>query len=307
MTHRTVVAAVSVIVGLLTAPQGQAQPAQARPSFEVASVKVNAHCEPGQGHFGISPGGLYLPCISLRALIRNAYGDPFNGGNLPARRLEALGGPSWLDSDRYDISAKAEAAASREQIMGPMLQSLIEERFNLKVHKEPRDAAVYALTVAKSGTKLQPSKEGSCTPIDLSNLPGPPGPGGGPGEPMPKYCGFFGGRGIGKAAGMVFDWYGMTIAEFAGMLPSFVDRPIVDKTGLTARFDIHLEFVPELVVSVATTLNGVPVPAAGANSGDASGPSIFVALEEQLGLKLSPARSPVDVIVVDRAERPSAN
>jgi uncharacterized protein (TIGR03435 family) len=93
-----------------------------------------------------------------------AYGDLFTGGRFPARRFEVLSGPGWLDSDRYDISAKTQGGASPEQVMGPMLQiqMLLEERFNVKVHMEPRDTAVYALTVAKSGPKLQPSKCPAC-------------------------------------------------------------------------------------------------------------------------------------------------
>ena len=109
---------------------------------------------------------------------------------------------------------------------------------------------------------------------------------------------------------MTSDGYGMTMAEFAGrMLSGFLDRPIVDKTGLTGSYDIHLEFVRGDGPSGMALLNGVysPDSLAGTSGADTSGPSIFTAVREQLGLKLVPDKSPLEVIVVDNAERPSAN
>jgi len=107
---------------------------------------------------------------------------------------------------------------------------------------------------------------------------------------------------------LVQDWYGVTMAEFAGrMISSHVDRPVIDKTRLTGRYDVHLEFVPDDMPGAgAARLNGVDRPDLPAPSGDATGPSIFTALQ-QLGLKLSPAKGSMEVIVVDHAEKPSAN
>ncbi len=109
---------------------------------------------------------------------------------------------------------------------------------------------------------------------------------------------------------MSADWDGVTMAELAGrMLPAYVDRPVVDRTGLTGRFNVHLEFVPPRPVG-PIFLNGqeMPAPAPGAEApAEPSGPSIFTALQKQLGLKLSPGKDPLDVIVVDRVERPSEN
>jgi uncharacterized protein (TIGR03435 family) len=216
--------------------------------------------------------------------------------------MEVQGGPGWLDTDRYDILAKSEDNATA-QSAAPMLQTLLEQRFKVKVHKEPRDSSVYILTVAKGGPKLQPTKEGSCTPMDLNNIQPPARPK--PGEPMPRYCGMGGGRG---SLGLwVADWYGVSMAELAGrMLTSYVDRPVVDQTGLAERFDVHIEFVPERT-SGPVTLNGVVTPDLPAPSADPAGPSIFSALEKQLGLKLSPGKAPLDIIIVDHAEKPSAN
>jgi uncharacterized protein (TIGR03435 family) len=154
--------------------------------------------------------------------------------------MQVLNGPSWIDTDRYYISAKPEAKASPAEMMGPMLQTLLEDRFSLKVHKEPRDTPVYELTVAEQNPKLRPSKDGDCIPIDLTNLSGARPK---PGDPAPNYCG--GGRVRMSGDVMSADWDGVTMAELAGrMLPSYVDRPVVDRTGLTERFNVHLEFVP---------------------------------------------------------------
>lgn len=213
--------AVPVAVGIVNAPAIRAQSPHATPSaaagptFEVASVKPSANCEGAGGSPGQSPVTLNLPCVPLRGLIRMAYSfSGLVGANLPSRRIEVLGGPGWIDTDRYDIFAKAAGNASQAEMMGPMLQTLLEERFKVKVHKESRDAPVYELTVAKNGPKLQPSKDGSCVPMDLNNLPGNVKPG----DPMPNFCG--GGGGKRKEGALITDWYGVSMAEYAGRMLS---------------------------------------------------------------------------------------
>ncbi len=292
-----------LVLFTLVAAQVQAQSTPQRAAFEVASIKLNKNCGAGAVLPRISPGGITLPCLSVRILIRLAY-SAFNGADLNARLMQVLNGPGWIDTDRYDISAKPEAKASAAE-MAPMLQTLLEDRFNLKVHKEPRDTPVYELTVAEQNPKLRPSKDGDCIPIDLTNLSGARPK---PGDPAPNYCG--GGRARMSGDVMSADWVGITMAELAGrMLPAYVDRPVVDRTGLTGRFNVHLEFVPPRPVG-PIFLNGqeMPAPAPGAEApAEPSGPSIFTALQKQLGLKLSPGKDPLDVIVVDRVERPSEN
>ena len=169
--------------------------------------------------------------------------------------------------------------------------------------REARDSSVYLLTVAKGGPKLQPTKEGSCTPYDLSNLR-PPLPK--PGEPMPRYCG--GGEQQTKKESLTLEnWYGVTLSELAGrMLAGKVNLPVVDRTGLAGRFDVHLEYVRAYNAPGPVTVNGVVTPDA-PPADDSAGPSIFSALEKQLGLKLSLGKAPLDVIIVDHAEKPSAN
>ncbi len=226
------------------------------------------------------------------------------GAGLGARAMEVQGGPSWLDTDRYDIQAQSESTAIAQSV-APMLQTLLEQRFKVRIHKEARDTSVYILTVANAGPKLQPMQEGSCTLMDLNNLPRPTPPK--PGDPMPRYCGA-GGQRTNSGSLTVENWYGLTMSELAGrMLPSTVDLPVVDKTGLAERFDIHIEFVREYHMSGPVILNGVVTPDLPAPPVDSSGPSIFSALEKQLGLKLSPGKATLDVLIVDHAEKPSEN
>jgi uncharacterized protein (TIGR03435 family) len=250
----------------------------------------------------VSPGRLDLYCVALRNLVSVAYGT-FSGENVNTRRLEVVGGPHWIDTDKFDISAKAEGGATGPQMMGPMLQALLEDRFQVKVHVGSQDGPVYAMTVAKNGPKLQPTKEGSCVPIDLNNTPRTPSKRG----EQPKPCGFGGGL-THDGVNFVADWYGTTMAQLAGrFLQSYVGRPVIDRTGLAGQFDIHLEYVREDAPRGPTLLDGQPIPDLPAPTADSTGPSIFTALESQLGLKLSPTRGPVDVIIVDQAEKPSAN
>lgn len=260
--------------------------AQPRPSFEVASVKLNPNCQ-GGGLNNLKPGGLDLPCTPLRKMIAIAYSNAIAGGTLNPRGLtEVIGGPAWLDSDRYDIVAKAAGNPPLAEILGPMFQSLLEDRFKVQVHKESRETDVYLLTVDPRGLKIQPTAEGSCIPLDLNHRPSTPPA---PGQPMPKFCGASGASGNGSK--IVLDSTGVTMAELAGRaLSRFADRPIVDQIGLAGRYNVHLEFVRDNDPNTAD-----------------SGPTIFTALEEQLGLRLRPGKAPVEVIVVDRAAKPSAN
>jgi uncharacterized protein (TIGR03435 family) len=275
------------ILGLLAA--GFAAQTQPRPGFEVATLKRNTNCQIDPTR-GPSPGRLDLVCLPIRAYIRVAYGV-FTGNSINARRIEVLGGPAWLDSERYDLAAKAAGPAPPVEMMGPMLQMLLEERLQLKVHTEPRETAVYEMILPFGKPKFQPVKDGSCTPMDFA---GPAKPG-----DTTKYCGAGTQRPSGSGT-TAADWTAITMDELAGrMLPSLVDRPVVNRTGLKGRYDIHLEFGGS--IRTGEFLNGEPVRVP---PSDSTGPSIFTALQS-LGLKLTPAKAPLDVIVIDRVERPS--
>jgi uncharacterized protein (TIGR03435 family) len=153
---RSIVFFVSFLVLLTTATS----PAQSTPpAFDVASVKLNTNCRPGSGgRLAVSPRNLALPCASLRGLIRLAYGGVLVGSVLGAGQIDVQGGPGWLDTERYDVLAKSEGSAAG-QTAAPMLQTLLEERFKVKVHKETKSSAVYILTAAHGGPKLQMAKE----------------------------------------------------------------------------------------------------------------------------------------------------
>ena len=280
------------MAGLLFGAAALAQ-TPARPAFEAAAIHLHPNCTgQGGGRGNLSSGRLDLPCASIRSLIRAAHGMFDANGKMLARPVSAIGGPGWLDSDLYDLDAKAEGAASLDQTVGRMLQTFLEDRCKLKVHREARETPVYALTVAKGGPKLKESTPDSCIPLDLTHPPE---------DQRAAPCGFPMMRGDGRT--ITVEAKGATVAEFAGRAMAQMDRQVIDKTGLTARYDIHLEYSRES--SVRMLLNGAD--AAGAAPPDSGGESIFSAVQSQLGLRLASDKAPIDVIVVDSVERPSAN
>ncbi|HWC95495.1 MAG TPA: TIGR03435 family protein [Candidatus Sulfopaludibacter sp.] len=296
---------VAMLVGGLAA---MAQTPEAKPSFEVASVKLGTDCNAGRGRGMVgrpSPGRLNMQCATVESLIQGAY-IIFAHGNTPMmRRIEITGGPAWMKTEMYTVAAKAEGAATLPEMYGPMLQALLEERFKLKLHTESREVPVYALTLAKGGSKLKPTPEGSCVPIDWKNLPAEPTPG----QQPPNFCGNQRMRGNGKTFNM--SGSGLTMADIVGgMMSNMLDRPVIDKTGLAGRFDFELEFAPDSSMPMFSGMgargggaaNSGPVPAAT----DPDGPTVFMALEK-LGLKLEKTKGPVDVIVIDHIERPTDN
>jgi uncharacterized protein (TIGR03435 family) len=255
-----------------------------RLEFEVASIRLNETCVNGAGLEHQSPGRFGVECVSLRDYIRGAYGSYGAGRNPNVRAPTVVGGPGWIDTDRYDIVARAPPKTGLDEMYGPMMRALLEERFQLKIHSEIRELPVYALTVGRGGAKLTPSKPGSCVAIDIKSvLQAPPGP---------NYCGRFQTT---RGAVRTADAQGITVAAFSMRLfRDMPDRPVVNRTGIAGLFDIHLEFsAPEITTA--------------AGSGDDAAPSIFTAVQEQLGLKLSPDTGPVEVFVIDHVEKPSAN
>jgi len=193
---------------------------------------------------------------------------------------EVVGGPRWIDTDRYDIVATAPDNPGLDQMYGPMTRTLLEDRFRLKLHDEVRRLPVYNLTVLKQSAKLKPTPDGSCVPIELKTVLQSPTP--------PNYCGR---NSVTTGNATVFDGYGVTITEFISRALRTLDRPVIDLSGLTGRFDIHLEFAPANLL----------------DNGEVSAPSVFTAIQEQLGLKLSASTGPVKVHVIDHVERASEN
>src|SRR5581483_8066210 len=167
---------------LASALRGQ----EARPRFDVASIKPNPGCEgiPRAGNLSPSPGRLELPCINLANLLQTAFGTFGDGQTINPRPLEMKGGPGWMSSEFYSVSAKAGGPVRTERLAGPMLQVFLEERFHLQTHFESKEAAVYTMTVAKGGLKVKPLPDDACAPLDLSHPPAPPKDGS-----VPKICG----------------------------------------------------------------------------------------------------------------------
>jgi len=266
---------------------GQTQSPPAHTGFEVASVKQNTGSD-GRAFIQAVPGRLIMTNLPLRRLILNAY---------DLQDYQLSGDPPWANSEHYDIQAKADGNPSVREMQGPMLQVLLEDRFKLTIHRETRQLPVYELTIGKVGAKLQLSKEGSCTPYSEDSPP----PTSTPGQPRPNFCGFHTtpGDGLNRA----LDGQGITMAVLATTLSrtyvSLLGRNVIDATGLTRAYDVHLKWAIDSLSAPAGP-NATP-------PSDATGASIFTALQEQLGLKLESTKGPVEVLVIDHVERPSAN
>jgi uncharacterized protein (TIGR03435 family) len=288
---RTRVAAGLIVCGISL----RGQTSDSRPRFEVTAVRRNlSGCPQGRGSGGApSPGGLRVTCITVRDLIQSAYGTFANGPVPDSRLLNVVGAPQWIESEMFDLDAKSSAKASIDQMYGPMLQTLLEDRFGLRIHRETREVPVYLLTVDAGVRRLRPTAPGTCVSFDPANPPAqPPG-----GQPPVALCGRTSIRRNGPV--LTIDAFGIQMARFAGITLSVraeLDRPVIDRTRLDGMFDIHLAFRPDL--------------AAAPQDGNAllsdAGPSIFTALRE-LGLRLSPGKGPVEVLVVDRISHPSGN
>jgi uncharacterized protein (TIGR03435 family) len=220
-------------------------------------------------------GRLNARNATLVALIGAAWGLP------PSRIVGATG---WMASERYDVEAKPPAREgyyAYEEIE-KMMQALLADRFSLVAHLESRELHAYALRVAKGGPKLTKANPQNCfmgtltsKPEDVHGLP---------------LCGFAGQNGHMRG-------YSVDMSQMAGQLEQLLAVPVQNETGLSGEYDIDLQFAP-------------PAAAAGTSppdSVDQAGPSIFTALAEQLGIRLDSVRAPIEVLVVDRAGRPSPN
>jgi uncharacterized protein (TIGR03435 family) len=261
---------------------------ESRPQFEAASIKPSSTRDSQM----VRPlPGRLVANAGLRLLIQNAYSlQPF----------QIVGEPNW--DERFEIDAKAADRSDRAQIF-LMLQSLLEDRFHLRVHRETRELPVYALVAAKNGSKLPRPKDGACEnpPADAPNewAGGRMQPPGQAPASLPR-CGQV--RATIDVPGIVLQGGKASMAEFVRMLSLVMGRTVVDKTGVTDLFDVRLAFLPD------GSTPAVPPPPPGALASlDSQYPSIFTALQEQLGLRLESTKGPVDVLVIDHVERPSAN
>lgn len=271
-------------------------------TFEVASVK------PNQPPLVATPG-LTLPADRLQAtavtlddLIAYAYGP----GGAPAQRLfktQIARDQPWMNVDRFDVVAKVGsdtpvgAAGNAQKLL--MLRQLLADRFKLVSHHETPTVPVYALALAradgKPGPDLHPSNI-DCQEISLAGVAPPPTPAGGA-IPCGQMVAI-------TQSGALFRSGGLTMTSFIGILSRVTNRPVLDKTSLAGAFDIVIRFdtqglegVPTAPPSTGPRSDSAPVPL----------PSLFTVLQDQLGLKLTAERAPIDVIVVDHAEHPAAD
>ncbi|HEV8395263.1 MAG TPA: TIGR03435 family protein [Vicinamibacterales bacterium] len=249
-SRKTIVFVACAAAFTAASANGAAQNASA-PRFDVTSVKSNRSGQPHVGGAGdrFDHGQFQTTNIPLRLLIRQAF-ERWQDD-------DTMGGPSWLDSDRWDIAAKTESPTAD---MLPMIRSLLEDRFQLAWHLETKERPIYELTLAQRGS-LSSSLRAS-------------------GGNNPPYSLGSTGQITGRA---------VTLQQLSELLGSAVRRKVVDRTGLTGVYDVDLRWSPGLSPAVAAS----------------DQPDIFTAVREQLGLQLKSSRGPVDVMVIERAERPT--
>jgi uncharacterized protein (TIGR03435 family) len=296
LSAAVVTAAIPVSTGMFDAPRLQAQAQQRTRStsglaFDSASVKRNLSNAQGRTLNAEAEGWLTATNVTAAQLIRLAY-------DLPA--FQVSGGPDWINSETFDVTARASGNPSLAD-KRVMLRRLLAERFSLSTHTETRELPIYALTLARSDRKLGPQLRAAgtdCSRADQPTLFTGVGPAPSDGPPA---CGYFGfspstnipaGRG-----GLAFR--GLTMPALALKLIPMVRRTVVDDTGLAGYYDADFDFLAELPPP--------PPPPGMPNPWSEPFVSVLTVLPEQLGLKLDSRRGQVDILVIDRAERPTEN
>jgi uncharacterized protein (TIGR03435 family) len=256
--HGAIRVAIALVISSPIAPSLKAQ-AQLR-QFEVASIKPAAAGTPAGGAYLLMPGGTFVGRnLTVKRLVMEAYA---------MSDFQIHGGPAWIDSQRYDIDAKAEGLANADQLR-QLMEALLADRFKLTIQRSTKELPIFLLVAGKGGPK-----------IHLSEHPDP------------------GKRRFVSRARISGDF---TAAEFAKVLQPMLGRPVIDRTGLTGQYAVDLEWTPD-------PGQGQPVPGAnGPPPTDPNGPSIFTAIQERLGLRLESRKGPVEILVIDHVERLSEN
>jgi uncharacterized protein (TIGR03435 family) len=261
-------------------------------SFEIASVKPNKSGEE-ERYIRIDPrgDGLRVVNMQLRQLITFAY-------QIQSFQLE--GGPDWIASDRFDILAKSErevpatgAFFGGQEPLRMMLRTLLADRFKMVMHKETKELPIFELVLARQdgrlGPELRPAVVDCAARAAAAKAGTPPASSGPPG---PGSC-FMNMNPVSVRGG------GVTLVMLANILVGPAQRLVIDRTGLTGNWDLEVNYTPD----PSQVPPGVELP----SSIDPNGPSLFTAIEEQLGLKLRPARGPVEVLVIDSVQQPTPN
>jgi len=286
-----------IAVGIMSSPGISAQARPAAPRFETASIKscdffhrvkpeddIALHVSE-QIARELSQGTFESECTTTERLIQQAYGLFSNGHMNPGSSVAVADGPPWTRSDLYEIQARAIGPESQAMMNGPLLQALLEDRFKLKVHRDTRKVPVYALTVAEGGLKLEPF-QGSCTPRDFDK------------PPSEADCG----------TARVWDGFDMkaaTLADLCAGLSVFLDRHVVDDTGITGKFNITLKLPPE-DHELLTRPRSLPATSDPTAPAPPSVPFNDVKMAmKTLGLNLEPTDGTSEFILIDHIEKPS--
>jgi len=268
-----------VVVGALTMrPQAQQSLPSDRPRFEVASIKRTPQDTGPGADFTTMPGGrLWARNNAVSNLIGNAY------GGIP--RYLLANAPDWVTSERYDVDARAADPAATGPPLMLMLQSLLEDRFKLRWHRETREGPVYVLSVARGGHKLRPSADCAAKIDPDKPLPAPP-----PGRTQPL-CGnnWLNGRG----PNLIWSAFSIDIAKITDSLGTLTGRKVLNKTGVTGLFDIDVE-LPRFQLLAGVDLAPPDTDA-------------FTVIREQLGLVLEPGKGPLEYFVIDSIAKPTEN
>jgi uncharacterized protein (TIGR03435 family) len=265
-----------VTAAMAAIPRTSQTPAQ-KPAFEVTSIKPNRNTTL-PGSLGAPGGHLLATNVPLRSILKLAY-RPSDGQLFD---YQIVGAPGWIDVDHFDMEAKPEGdrpiPRARFQLM---LQSLLEDRFRLRTHREKRELLVYDL-IAKGRPKIQLSEDQ--TPLAPVEAP----------DTGPLLRGTY--QSMSDASGITIAAKAIPISTLIALLQGRGDRRIVDKTNLSGLYDFNLHYKVE---SLSVAPEDPPA--------DPNGLSLFTAIEEQLGLKLESSKGPVEVLVIDSVEKPSEN
>jgi uncharacterized protein (TIGR03435 family) len=261
---------------------------QTAPAFEVATVKPAAPQEMGRVmvRMGNDPGRINYVNVSLRDVLARAY----------SVKQFQIAGPAWLDTERYDINAKIPEGVAQDQVPA-MLQTLLTERFKMTVHKENKEAPIYALIVAKGGPKLKKAEETDDPKGPVMKTPD------GAAVNVPR-----GGMAImNNGRNAEIRAMGTTLARFADMLSRFCDRPVFDETKIEGNYDFVISVAAEELARAKGGLMRMGPPPGGGDGGGhtdeaSSGDTIFTAVQN-FGLKLEPKKAPLDRIVIESADK----
>lgn len=250
----------ALVACLLLAPGAKSQePAKPRRHFEVASIKAAVAGPVLVNPLTYFPGGRFTATnVTLVDVIVRVY---------PTRRIQMQGGPSWIDSERFDIVAKADAADGevKDAEWHEMVQSLLEDRFQLSFHRETKEMPVLALALGKDPPRLKPAKDDEQTVVKM-----------------------------GEHGDLIFQK--MPMGGLVNTLSNIIHQPVVDKTGLEGIFDLTIDTNP---VDLPATVGPGP--------GETFADRVLAAIEDQLGFKIEHQKTPLEITIIDRAVRPSEN